>query len=191
MKVFARIIVVVACAIPCIGTAVAGPLPGSSVAGSLAVIGNRGGVVFSGTATVGNGVEFSYGPDPIFAVVEAADFGDGTLTLSRFTGGTSGIYGVFEWTFTLAPGLVFDAISERTDNNPNGDGFSLFSSSTSTATFRIAGGDGTPFTTYSATYALDIGTRAVPEPASSALLAMGIAGLAIAQRRRRRTCRAS
>lgn len=162
------------------GTAIAGPLAGTTVRAELAVP-DTGFTIGRGTAQVDAGVEFPLAV--VFGATESADFGDGTLTLTRDTGDVASYGSAFVWTFLFDPAVSIAAITEIDDDFVGGATLSAFDAHS--ASFALGTGLVTPQTRHTARYAFTF-AGAVPEPGSLALLGLGVASALVLSGRRQR-----
>lgn len=170
----------------CVPYIAAQPLTGEMVHANLSAPNLALNDLINTSATIGPGVEFSYSPIP--ATTISADFNGSilALTFANNSGATSAGSATV-WRFTMLGERQFASFTELSDNYPMGATF--FGIEDGTATIGIEDWDfATPNLTYTATF--EVGTtgisQPVPEPETYALMLLGLTGVGLAARRRRR-----
>ncbi len=163
--------------------AIAAPVVGTTANGTLSTV--CCGTPLNTSAVVGAGVEFT-APNGGLNSFFTADLSDTQIVLSLSTGLTIGIPSNVTWSFTLAPNLVFDSVSEVSDNFANGA--SVISFSGNAASFLISGQTHNSNQTFTAVYNIAVRDTAVvvpvPTPATAPLVLTALLGAAAASRRR-------
>lgn len=159
-------------------SAQAAPVVGSTANGRLSA--PCCGTFLNQNAVVGAGTEFSFAGGS-FSVLNA-DLSDTQVILTSLTGNSVNLGANVDWSFTLAPSLVFASITEVSDNFLNGSALTSFSGNV--ASFRIRDQGHGKNQTFTAVYNISVRElNAVPEPASLALALTALLGAAAARRR--------